>query len=684
MKNGRPHAVAMTAVAAITAAVLTGIPAAAATAGTTGPAERETVMFHALSAPADPLYAYQWGMQPSATVAGSGNWLPAYESGATGAGVTVAVVDTGVTGGNELPNVVAGWNVLANNAYAADDNGHGTHVAGTIAQATNNGVGPAGVASGARILPVKVLDANGDGADTAIITGINWAVAHGADVINLSLGGTGDGGTCAAVANAVASGVAVVAASGNAGGPVSYPAACPGAIAVGATTLGGSIASYSNRGPQLAVVAPGGDNTVDTNRDGYPDGILQWSVFGGSPGYYFESGTSMASPFVAGVAALILEQWRGAAPSDVRGVLTATARDRGVAGRDDIYGAGIVDAAAAVSRARQLAATPTSAGPSSSPTSPTTTAPTSTTPTGDMAPVVRLAGVTRYGTSAAISGAGWPTSASTVYLTSGNGFADALATGALSGRKNGPLLLADRCALPSDTVDALGRLHPSEVVVVGGSAAVCDTVAEQARALTGATVTRVAGTDRYATSAELSRLGWPNGSAVAYLASATNFADALGGAAQAARADAPLLLTDGTTLSAAVRQELTRLGATEIRVLGGRTAVSDALVASLAGASRIAGADRYATATSGALRGWADGAGTVYLASGTTFPDGLAVGPLAARDGSPLLLVPPCELPATVADALRTLKPTKLVVVGGANAVCDTLLAKMGAAAAAQ
>jgi putative cell wall-binding protein len=100
--------------------------------------------------------------------------------------------------------------------------------------------------------------------------------------------------------------------------------------------------------------------------------------------------------------------------------------------------------------------------------------------------------------------------------------------------------------------------------------------------------------------------------------------------------------------------------------------------------TRIAGADRYATATSGVTQSWSTGSGTVYLASGTTFPDGLAVGPLAAKTKAPLLLVPPCELPQTVADTLKTLKPTRLVVVGGSNAVCDTLLAKMGAAAAGQ
>jgi subtilisin family serine protease len=642
----------------------------------TPPVEHAT--FHALGAPADPFYGPQWDLKARTTTSpGAANWQPAYEAGATGAGKTVAVIDTGVTSGQDLPNVAPGWNFVGGNSDAHDDNGHGTHVAGTVAQATNNNVGTAGIAGQATIVPVKVLDANGDGSDTNIIAGINWAVAQRVDVINLSLGGDRDGGTCYAVANAVAHGVTVVVASGNDGGPVSYPAACPGVIAVGATTITGTVASYSNRGPQLTITAPGGDMTTDVNGDGVKDGILQWSVFDNTPGYYLDSGTSMAAPHVAGTAAVVKQAWPAASPSQVRDVLTATAVDLGPAGRDDTYGAGLVDIGAAFARAQQL-----SGSASNNTTGPTTTtAPTTTD---------RVAGSSRYGTAAAIATSGWNgTTGGIVYLVSGNGFADALATGALSGRNNGPLLLTDTCSLPPETATALTTRQPASVTIVGGPNAVCDAVAQQVAQLTHAATTRVAGADRYATSVELSKAGWPQGSATVYLASGTTFADALGAATQAAHADAPLLLTGVTTLPDSVSSELRRLGATDVRVVGGTTAVGDSVVNAVRSlgmtVNRIAGDDRYATATAGVSQQWGTtGAGTVYLASGTTFPDGLAVGPLAAKSGSPLLLVPPCELPQTVADTLRALKPAQLVVVGGANAVCDSLLAKMGAAAASQ
>jgi putative cell wall-binding protein len=367
----------------------------------------------------------------------------------------------------------------------------------------------------------------------------------------------------------------------------------------------------------------------------------------------------------------------------VRDVLTSTAVDLGAAGRDDAYGSGLLDIGAAFARARQLSTSaPTT-------TAPTTTAPT-TAPTSATTPTDRIAGASRYGTAAAIGAAGWSGhTGGTVYLASGNGFADALATGAVSGRESGPLLLSDSCALPAETANTLTTLQPNNVTVVGGANAVCDAVLRQVAAITHATTTRVAGADRYATSVELSRAGWPQGSHIVYLAGGTTFADALGAATQAAHADAPLLLTDVATLPNSVSSELRRVGATDVRVVGGTTAVSDSVVNAVRAlgmtVDRIAGADRYATATTGVAQEWGTtGAGTVYLASGTTFLDGLAVGPLAAKSGSPLLLVPPCELPRTVADTLRTLKPAQLVVVGGANAVCDSLLAKMGAAAASQ
>ncbi|KKU82789.1 MAG: hypothetical protein UY09_C0005G0021 [Parcubacteria group bacterium GW2011_GWA2_47_8] len=318
----------------------------------------------ALSTATDPYYTYQWNF----TTVNSINVEPAWDL-THGEGVTVAVIDTGVAyenygtqfrQANDLANTtfVAGYDFVGNDTHPNDDEGHGTHVAGTIAQSTNNGIGVAGVAYGARIMPVKVLDANGSGNYGDIVDGIYYAVDNGANVINMSLGGTADSRALRdAVQYAYNNGVTVVAAAGNSGAnSLLYPARYTDyVIAVGATRYDGQKAPYSNYGTGLAMVAPGGDITVDQNRDGYGDGILQQTLANNtrSFGYYFYQGTSMASPHVAAAAALV----RSVGVSDaatVRSILQSTAQDRGASGYDTTYGWGLIDAGAAVTEAKTL------------------------------------------------------------------------------------------------------------------------------------------------------------------------------------------------------------------------------------------------------------------------------------------------------------------------------------------
>jgi serine protease len=283
--------------------------------------------------------------------------------------VIVAVIDTGVTKVGDLAETsfVPGFNFVANNSNAADDHGHGTHVAGTIAQSTNNKLGVAGVAYGASIMPIKVLSAQGSGSMAGIAQGIRWAADHGAQVINMSLGARFPAGTIGdAVKYAHAKGVTIVAAAGNDGnGKVSYPARYPGVIAVAATQFDETTTFYSNWGPQIDIAAPGGNVRVDQNGDGKPDGVLQHTIIPGNiskTDYLWFMGTSMASPHVAGVAALII----GAGiqkPDAVEEMLLDTARKPKAAGGndavaaagkriDDHYGAGLVDAEAALRKIR--------------------------------------------------------------------------------------------------------------------------------------------------------------------------------------------------------------------------------------------------------------------------------------------------------------------------------------------
>jgi serine protease len=279
-----------------------------------------------------------------------------------GEGVVVAVVDTGVTpvedlGGTEL---VPGWNFVDNSADTRDDHGHGTHVAGTIAQTTHNGVGVAGVAYRAKIMPIKVLSAGGSGSVAGIAEGIQWATDHGARVINMSLGGPFYSQVLAkAVRYAHERGVVVVCAAGNDGrGKVSYPAANAGALAVAATQFDETTTFYSNWGKEISVAAPGGNTRVDQNGDGVPDGVLQNTVTPGNidkQDYLLFMGTSMASPHVAGVAALLVSAGVRD-PHVVKTLLEQTAhRPTAYRGkRDPHYGAGIVDASAALAAAESL------------------------------------------------------------------------------------------------------------------------------------------------------------------------------------------------------------------------------------------------------------------------------------------------------------------------------------------
>ena len=306
--------------------------------------------------PNDACFKYQWHLRQI-------GMTDAWKRG-NGQGVVVAVIDTGVSPVADLKDTrfVPGYNFLNNTANAADDHGHGTHVAGTIAQATNNRIGVAGVAYGASIMPLKVLSARGSGSVAGIAQAIRWAADHGAHVINMSLGGpTAIGTMGSAVKYARGKGVVVVAAAGNDGrGRVGYPAAYPGVLAVGATQYDESTTFYSNWGKQLDIAAPGGNTRVDQNGDGKPDGVLQHTIVPGDTSrtdYLWFMGTSMASPHAAGVAALVI----GAGvrkPDAVEEILLDTARKpkskaEASGGRiDDHYGAGIIDADAALKKSK--------------------------------------------------------------------------------------------------------------------------------------------------------------------------------------------------------------------------------------------------------------------------------------------------------------------------------------------
>ena len=301
--------------------------------------------------PNDPLYDKQWNFQ---MVGAEDAWRKT-----RGKGVTVAVIDTGVAAittkkGKQCrdfgtTSFVPGYDFVNKDADAYDDHGHGTHVAGTIAESTNNNEGVAGLAYEANIMPLKVLGANGSGNSSDIADAIRFAADNGAAVINMSLGSNQPSSVIQkACQYAVKKGVTIVCAAGNSFKEgVGYPAAFPECVAVSSVGPTGQLATYSSWGKQVALAAPGGDMMESGDAK---DGILQNTVMtGGERGkgddYYAFQGTSMASPHVAAVAALIASQ--GVTdPARVRDILTKSATPNGDAKK---YGAGILSAAGAVS-----------------------------------------------------------------------------------------------------------------------------------------------------------------------------------------------------------------------------------------------------------------------------------------------------------------------------------------------
>ncbi len=252
-------------------------------------------IYHAFIAPNDPDYSKQWNLRGI-------NIERAWEEN-HGEGITVAVIDTGVSKVPDLRETefVEGYDFVNDRSNAEDDNGHGTHVAGTIAQSTNNNYGVAGIAYKAKIMPLKVLSGTGGGTVGDIAEAIRFAVDNKADVINMSLGGGGETQVMKeAIEYAYSKGVVIVAAAGNADdNSAAYPARFPHVIGVSAVDASGNKAPYSNFGAGIDIAAPGGSDTGK---------IIQETIDpaqGGEPAFLGFQGTSMAAPHVAGVVALI-------------------------------------------------------------------------------------------------------------------------------------------------------------------------------------------------------------------------------------------------------------------------------------------------------------------------------------------------------------------------------------------
>ncbi|MCK0112591.1 cell wall-binding repeat-containing protein [Ornithinimicrobium sp. F0845] len=598
--------------------------------------------------------AVEWGI---ADINADDVWA----TGTTGEGIVVASIDTGVqwdhpalinqyrgsSGGGSVDHNYSWFNAGHGSPTAPDDpNGHGTHVTGTMV-GTDGGSNQIGVAPGARWIA-----ANGCcPTDAALVASGEWTLAptdlSGGNprpdlrphVINNSWGSelASNAPFMEDISAAwAASGQFAVFANGNLG-PGCDTSSSPGSriinYSVGNYTISHGIAPSSSRGEgQGGTIKPDISAPGTSVRSAYPGN-----------GYATGTGTSMASPHVAGAVALLWSA-RPTMVGDVtttRALLDGTAIDTsnivcgGTAANNNAFGEGRLDALALIET-----------GPD----------------------VVRLSGADRYATAAAVSESAYPAGADTVYLATGHDYPDALVGAALAGSQGAPVLLTQQGTLPVSTQAELTRLAPSQVYLFGGVGAISETVRTQVGTLTGATVTRLAGPDRYGTAGVIAEEF--DVADVVYVATGQNFPDALAGAARAGALDGPVLLTQQGNLPAATIEQLERLSPNSIRVLGGTGAVSASVATQLAAygpVTRIFGSDRYATAVE--VSDDYSPPTNVYLATGQNWPDALAGAAVAGAAHNPVLLVQHGAIPAVTWAELDRLNPATVVVLGGTGAV---------------
>lgn len=600
----------------------------------------------------------------------------------TGGNGVVAVLDTGVMANHPdlSGRVLPGYDFVNDDSNAADDNGHGTWVAGIIAAKANDGYGIAGISWSDMILPVKIMTREGTGSTSDLIAGIRWAADHGATVINMSVGGFPyTQGVQDAINYAWGKGVVLVGAAGNNNRDETfYPASMANVVSVSATQVNDEFSHWSSYGSAVDVSAPGSSvQTTNCTVCTYA-GHDTWGA------HTYISGTSFATPNVAGVVALIQARYPHFTPQQVVDRLISTVDDRGVAGWDKRYGRGRVNAY------RALGATVAAGG--------------------------LLGGDALEGNNSLAAARVIPLGTATrpsVYPAGDVDFfaVDVPRAGRLDVRVTG---VVDTRAYPwnksSLKVDPIVELYTTGGTLLRRVDAVWEDGTELAQ-------TTVAGPGRI-----IVRVAnyFANGNRTAYAVTPTyvdTAAPALATRSPAPGAlgvpyDGPLSVTfnepvvgvsatsmvlrtpSGAAISSTVSYDAAARRATlrPASPLAGETTYSLSLTSGIkdpAGNAmpasswtfttgktvpRVAGSDRYATAT--ALSGTAFGAGVpvVYVATGATFPDALAGAPAARLGGGPILLVEKGSVPTATAAELTRLKPGRIVVLGGPNAVAESVI----------
>ncbi|EEG77459.1 S8 family serine peptidase [Dethiobacter alkaliphilus] len=672
--------------------------------------------------------------------------------GITGDGVVIGIIDTGVDwhhealrekwrgydGGSIDPDF--NWfDAVNQHALPIDLNNHGTHVTGTILGSVEEMQGYFGVAPEAKWIAANAFGSDGTAKSSDILAAAQYmlaptdinGVAHpdkAPDVINNSWGGNVPGENDEWFRPMVQAWrdaqILPVFAAGNLGtygsGSISHPANYPESFSVAATDNNDYLAMFSSRGP-----SPYFDNIKpDISAPGVQ--ILS-SITGGEYGY--SSGTSMAAPHVAGVAALLLEAKPELTIEQLEEVIKDTSRpleDQEFTGSPNFgYGYGLIDAFAAVSHVlngssdvpvsgvtinynalnfklgengTQLTAKVEPSNASEQgvvwkssnesvakvidgfvyPVDPGMATIEAITVDGSyvsetnvrVTHVNRIFGFDRYSTATTISESGW-TQSQTVVLARGDQYADALAGVPLAYQLDAPILLTRPHSLPTATKREIGRLQPERVIILGGTGAISEAVEDELIKM-GLEADRIAGKNRFDTAASIAQRIAPYGLETAIVATGFNFPDALAVASYAAREGYPIVLTRDDVLPEESSKLFDMLGVKETIVVGGTNVISDAVLDDLPGPKRLAGRDRFSTAVDVADY-FAPDMKEVFIATGGDYADAITGAVLAARNEAGILLVRKDAVPDIVRKFITDNQAYWVTVLGGSAAVNSEL-----------
>lgn len=621
----------------------------------------------------DPYYPKQWGLSKAEV-------QKAWGLGATGQGITIATIDTGIDVNHPdlKNNLVEGYNAITRKTgltAVQDNNGHGTHVAGVTA-AGLNGEGVVGVAYQAKIMPIKAMNQLGEGTDDVVADGIIWAADHKAQIINLSLGAKEETHILRdAIQYAQAKGALLVAAAGNkeenlSNNSIAFPAAEPGVLAVTATDQRDQLASFSLTGPQASLAAPGVDIYSDywQNRSGYA------SI----------DGTSMASPFVAGVAALVWGTHPELTAEQVKILLENSALDLGTLGRDSEYGFGRVNAYWAVRFAAQPENLPTPANLSWA----------GGTVVGEVGQEPRMTAVLTVPSrtfgkdpekrvSVELNSLKEAPDFPQEIIPAGDGISiqwDSLSQKTLRLTvlmESGQISMSTNLTEKNDQLGFLYHWTGSRWLKVGGGTSSLEMTQGVTAGITEPGIYRVgledlpkdhrmAGEDRIQTAVQISQANFLTGADTVLLARSDDFPDALAGAPLAYKYHAPILLTEATALPDSVLQELKRLNPQKIILLGGTGAISTSVetkLKALAPVQRIGGANRFATASGIATE--LGMLGEAVLVNGNNYPDAITMAAIAAQRGIPILLTETKSIPSETDTTLKKYAVSQTEIIGG-------------------